>query len=470
MVASSGKHVRRARRPHADLARTGVGSGGRRAVLTLFDQGLASLSNFSVGVVVARVAGAPGLGGFAIAYAGWQLLAAMHRALIIDPMAIEGDVRKTHLTKNIRKGLAADILLASSGAMALAGLGVLLTVTGQHAFGMAVLAMAPWLPVLTVQDYWRWIGFLSAKPGSALANDVVFNCAQGAAIALVFATRVHSVSMVIASWGIGGIAGAIFGLCQYRILPSLAGGFALLRSRWSFSKWIAANQLVGTGQSQISMVIAGAILGPVALGGFKAAQALVIGPAGVLIQAGGSIGLPEASKAYADRQWPGLIGVARWVTLTGVSGISITVLAIAIWGKRLLSLLYGPAFAQFHLTALLIGFALVLTGIGLGPVLVLKATRGTHWLFHTQLVAMVVSLGSVALLSLLYGDNGTAIATIISAGATIVCLRVFQRRVHRSLCTEATGARNSGTSARIVASALDIPSGDIPRPASSRTT
>lgn len=465
MADSSGKHVHRARRPNGDLAKAGIVSGGRRAVLTLFDQGLASLSNFSVGVVVARVAGASGLGGFAIAYAGWQLLAAMHRALIIDPMAIEGDVRKVHVTEGIRKGLAADILLAATGAMALAALGMLLIVTGQHAFGMAVLAMAPWLPVLTIQDYWRWMGFLSAKPGRALANDVVFNCAQGAAIALVFAIHVHSVATVIASWGIGGTAGALFGLFQYRMLPSLAGGLALLRSRWSFSKWIAANQLVGTGQSQVSVVIAGAILGPVALGGFKAAQALVIGPAGVLIQAGGSIGLPEASKAYAERQWPGLIRVARWITLTGVSGISITVVGIAIWGRRLLSLLYGPAFAQFHMTALLVGVALVLTSAGLGPVLVLKATRGTHWLFRTQLVTMVVSLASVALLSLLYGDNGTAIATIISAGVTIVCLRVFQRRVHRSLHAEATVARHDA-SAQIAASALDIPSPDIRGPAS----
>lgn len=410
-----------------------MASGGRRALITLFDQGLASLSNFSVGVVAARVAGASGLGGFAIAYAGWQLISAMHRALITDPMAIEGDVRREHITDGIQKGLAADILLATTGAIGLALLGVILDLAGQHIFGTAIIGIVPWIVVLTVQDYWRWMGFLSGKPGRALANDIVFNCVQGMAIALVFVTHVHSIVVVIASWGLGGIAGALFGFRQFRVLPSLAGGMTLLRSRWSFSKWIAANQLVGTGQSQISVVITGAILGPVGLGGFKAAQALVVGPAGVLIQAGGSIGLPEASKAYAERQWPGLMRVARWVTSTGVAGIALTVMIIAIWGRKLLSLLYGPAFAQFHLTALLIGVGFVFTGFALGPILVLKATRSTHWLFHTQLIAMIVSLSSVAALSVPFGVTGAATATIISAGVTLVCLRVFQRRVHRSL-------------------------------------
>ena len=438
MSTSWGKHVRTVRWAGLDLAKGGIASGGRRAALTLLDQGLASLSNFSVGVVVARVAGAAGLGGFALAYAGWQLMAAMHRALVIDPMAIEGDAGNANATEGIRRGLAADILLGITGAVDLAALGVLLIAVGQNTFGTAVVAMAPWLPILTVQDYWRWMGFLGGRPGRALTNDIVFNCAQGAAIALIIATHVHSVTAVIASWGIGGVVGALFGLRQYRVFPSLGGGLALLRARWSFSKWIAANQLVGSGHTQLSVVIAGAILGPVGLGGFKAAQALVVGPAGVLIQAGGSIGLPEASRAYAERQWPGLIRVARWVTSSGVTGIVLTVAIIAIWGKTLLSLLYGPTFAHFHVAAFLIGIGFVLSGFTLGPILVLKATRGTHWLFHTQLVTMVVALSSVASLSFAYGVTGAAIATIISTGVTVACLRVFQRRARRSLRPRST--------------------------------
>src|ERR1700728_2453863 len=85
----SGKHFR----PRPPKAGEQVVSGGRRAILTLTDQGFSSLSNFVVGVAIARGAGAAALGGFSVAYAGWLVLAAMHRALVTDPMAIEGDVR-----------------------------------------------------------------------------------------------------------------------------------------------------------------------------------------------------------------------------------------------------------------------------------------------------------------------------------------------------------------------------------------
>ena len=69
-------------------------AGSRRAATTLMDQAFSSASNFAVGVAVARVAGAAGLGAFAFAYVGWVVLSDMHRSLITDPMNIEGDARR----------------------------------------------------------------------------------------------------------------------------------------------------------------------------------------------------------------------------------------------------------------------------------------------------------------------------------------------------------------------------------------
>ena len=43
--------------------------------------------------------------------------------------------------------------------------GVLLLAVGQDTFGYDFLAIAPWLPFLIIQDYWRWVGFMAARPG-----------------------------------------------------------------------------------------------------------------------------------------------------------------------------------------------------------------------------------------------------------------------------------------------------------------
>ena len=73
------------------------------------------------------------------------------------------------------------------------------------------------------------------------------------------------------------------------------------------------------GGAQLYLIIAGVMLGPTALGGLKAAQGLVAGPTTLVINAGGSFGLPEATKQLADRGWPGMVKVSRFVSGAGVA-------------------------------------------------------------------------------------------------------------------------------------------------------
>ncbi len=326
---------------------TATVSGSRRAATTLLDQSLSSASNFAVGVAVARVAGAAGLGAFAFAYMAWVVLTDIHRALITDPMAIEGDVR-TQGTRGIQRGFAAEVLLGSAAAVVFGLVGGVLLLAHAHTFATAILSLAPWLPLLLLQDYWRNVSFMRQQPGRALANDTVFNCVQAAGFAAIFVAHVHSIAAVIMAWGLGGFAGGIYGLFQYRVIPTLRGGLSLITSRWGMSKWLAGNSLTGWGSSQAYLYVAGAILGPAGLGGLKAAQALVAGPAGVLVQAGGSIGLPEASNAHAQKGWKGLVNVSRVVTAAGVLSFVAGALVVLVWGRALLSRIYGPQFAHLE--------------------------------------------------------------------------------------------------------------------------
>ena len=161
-------------------------TGGRRAATTLFDQGFSSASNFAVGVAVARAAGAAGLGAFAFAYAGWLVIADMHRALITDPMAIEGDVRGPNASPGIQRGFAAEVLLGLAAALIFAVLGAALMLVHAHTFGLAMLCLAPWLPAATRPGLLAVVSFMRQQPGRALANDTVFNCVQGSVFVAIF--------------------------------------------------------------------------------------------------------------------------------------------------------------------------------------------------------------------------------------------------------------------------------------------
>ena len=61
-------------------------------------------------------------------------------------------------------------------------------VFGQPTFGLGMMAVAPWITFLNLQDYWRWIGFMQEIPKKSLHNDLVFIGVQAVAFAGLFLT------------------------------------------------------------------------------------------------------------------------------------------------------------------------------------------------------------------------------------------------------------------------------------------
>ena len=370
----------------------------------------------------------------------------MHRSLVTDPMAIENDAVQPDAPARLRRGFASEVTIALAAAVCLAIIGIPLFFLGQRTFGLAMLAVIPWVPFLLVQDYWRWTGFMRREPGKSLANDTVFNIVQAACFTVVAVGHVHSVVAVIASWGAGSAAGALYGLWQFKVRPSLRGGLSALKERWHLSKWLAGNSAMGWGASQASVLLAGFILGPAGLGALRAAQTLVQGPALVLIQAGGSVGLPEASRALADRGWVGLKRVSMIVSAAGVASITLVGIAVGLLGGPLLRITYGPEFSRYWPAAELFAVAFLISSIGLGPILVLKTTRNTRSLFRVQLITLVVSFAAVSVLAVLDGVTGAAAAAIVSSTANVIFLTHYGRSARRRLVNseeESSGQDNS---------------------------
>ena len=392
--------------------------------LTAIDQCVSSLSNFAVGVGVARVAGVAGFGAYSLAYAGWLVVAAMHRSLITDPMSIENDIHQPDAARHIRIGLAAELTLGLGAAVVFAGIGAALLALGQRQFGICFIGLAPWLPVLLAQDYWRWIGFMQSKPQKALANDVVFVIIQIAAFVGLYLAGIHSALLAIFAWGAGALAGALFGLWQFSTWPALRGGFTRIRERWGLSKWIAAVNAMAQATYEATPVLTSGFLGPVGIGGLKAANSLVSGPSLVLIQAGGSIGLPEATKALKNRGWPGLRRVERIVTVAGLFSVGLIALTIFLFGQTLLVHIYGKAFGQFATVADILAVSVLVAAGGLGAILSLKATRKAQRMVPVSAVSLVVSIVATIVLVQRFGITGAAVATLVGTATMTVGLLI----------------------------------------------
>jgi O-antigen/teichoic acid export membrane protein len=383
-----------------------------RLGLTATDQCVSSISNFAVGVVIARMTGVAGFGAYSLAYSVWLIVAALHRSLITDPMAIENDLHVPGAARNVRVGLASELGLGLAAAVLFAGGGLVLMAVGQHEFGICFLGLAPWLPFLLAQDYWRWIGFMETRPGKSLVNDIVFALVQVAAFLALYLGRSHSPVMAIDAWGISAVAAAAFGLWQFSIRPTLHEGAGRVRSRWHLSKWLVGVNAAASVQQQATVVLTGVFLGPAGIGGLKAATNLVSGPSFVLIQAGGSVGLPEASKALKDNGWKGLRRVHLMITAAGMASVGLIAVVVLCFGRQLLDLVYGPAFGKFAPIADILALAVFISTIPLGAILCLKATRQTRQLLPSCLGALTISVIAIVVLAPAFGVTGAAIATV----------------------------------------------------------
>ena len=397
------------------------------------DQCVASASNFAVGVVVARLSGPAGLGAFVLAYTCWILLTTIHRSLITDLMAILGDMRRDEKADFIRRGFAAEVTLGIAAGIVFAATGAILIAAGQHSFGMGLLAVAPWIVFLDLQDYWRWIGFMQGLPKKSLQNDVLFIIVQAIAFTGAFLMGLHSVFAAVSAWGLGAAISSVYGLRQFSARPSFRGGWAFLRSRLPTSSWLAGERALAWAGSQLYLLLAGALLGPAALGGLKAAQALALGPALVVINASGSFGLPEASRQLAERGWAGLSRVARFVTGAGVLATAACGLLAFVAGGAILALLYGPQFAAYATSAKIFAVTNVIGAFALGPGLVLTATVRMRPLVILQIVRLAVSVPLVCLLSRVYGVNGAAITSLLTTVVGLVLVLIFQASARRSI-------------------------------------
>lgn len=409
----------------------------RLGVATI-DQSVCSLSNFAVGVGAARVAGLQGFGGYSLAYSAWLILAGVHRALITDPMAISDDMGDPDAAAHLRAGLSAELGLGLAAAAVFAGIGSLLMGLGAHDFGICFLGLAPWLPLLLAQDYWRWVSFMTSKPQRALANDAVFDVVQLVTFIGLYALGVRSALLAIMAWGAGACAGALFGMWQFSTRPSLRGCAARIRLRWSFSKWLLLVEVAGQATSQSTVVLTGVFLGPVGIGGLKAAITLISGPTLVLLGAEGAIGLPEAARRLHSEGWPGLRRVERAIMLSGVAGVGLVALVVFLFGHDLLVLLYGPAFGHFASTADIIAVGYLVASVSLGALLSLKATRQTRQIFQVSVVSLVVSTVAIVVLGPMYGINGAAVATVIGFAAMAVAMLTAHFRCSRKAAEHIT--------------------------------
>lgn len=267
-----------------------VRSVGGRMSWGLIDQAISSLTNFAVGIVVAHNFDLEDFGAFTLAWFTYGLILNISRGLGTDPLVVRfsgvpAAAWHTAVSRTSATAIAVGVVM---GALCLV-VGVLMPAP----IGGALVALGIVLPLLVVQDSWRFAFFAAGTGHKACLNDLVWGLALIPALAV--AVQRQSLFGLVLAWGLAGGVAALFGFWQARVVPSPGGARIWLREQRDLGIRYLVENVVQSGGTQLRMYALGAIAGLADVAALRGAQ-LLLGPLLTVLMGIGTVAVPEAVR------------------------------------------------------------------------------------------------------------------------------------------------------------------------------
>ena len=177
--------------------RTATRATARRLGWGLADQAVSSVTNFVLGLVVARSLGATSFGAFTLAWVTYGVVLNVSRGLATDPLTVRysgpADARwRAAIVRAASTALAVGLVVGT--ACVLGGLAV------GHTVGPSFVALGITLPGLMLQDSWRYAFFSSGQGKRAFLNDSVW--AVVLVPAMLIADATGTAFAFVLAWGV----------------------------------------------------------------------------------------------------------------------------------------------------------------------------------------------------------------------------------------------------------------------------
>ncbi|MFF7530359.1 hypothetical protein ACFZB2_14855 [Streptomyces bobili] len=417
----------KATRPAGSARRALVG----RLSWGLADQAASSMTNFAVGIYVARSLGVTAFGVFSLAWVTYGVVLSVSRGLATDPLVVRfSGVPDASWRGAVARssGTALGVGVAIGVACLVAGLAV------GGRVGPAFACLGVMLPGLLLQDAWRYSFFAAGTGRKAFVNDLVWGVAL--VPALVVAARQGSVAAFVLAWGASATVAAGYGCLQCGIRPRMSGARGWLREQRDLSYRYLVENVGVSGASQVRSYGLGAIVGVGAVGAIRGAE-LLLGPFLAVLMGLSLVTVAEAARVL--RRAPHRL--ARFCLVLGAG----QAVAALLWGAALLlvpgrlgELVLGDVWDSA--SALIVPAALGVAGAGLGTGAAagLRALGAARRSLRSQLFASACyvggGLGGAAVAGTAGSAWGVAAATVCSSAVWWLHLRsALRERRHNPI-------------------------------------
>jgi O-antigen/teichoic acid export membrane protein len=391
------------------------------------DQALSSLTNFAVGVLVARAVDPDGFGAFTLAFSTYLIVLNVARAVATQPLVIRYSAASP---EHWRRAVA-----SAGGTLVVAGLVTGLPIAIVGAFlaaplGPALIALGAALPALLLQDGWRSALFAASRGRSAVAVDLLYAVVLIPVMWLgsgfVFAPPAGAILL----WGVSTLPSSILGARLAGTGPVPGRALIWLREHRDLVPRYAAESGVGLVANQGAIYVVGAVAGLAAAGSIRGAQ-LLLGPLHVLVQAAYLFAVPEGVRLRAShphRFLPGMATVSGVLALATLSWLGVLLALPESLGRELL----GPSWEPARSVLLPLGLALAGQSLAAGPIVGLRVLADARASLRARLLDAPAGFLLASAGALLAGARGAAWGFAASGffGAAIFAVG-FARSVSR---------------------------------------
>lgn len=313
----------------------------------LADQTMVSGVNFLTGILMVRYLGLEEFGRFTLAWMTVLFFNSLQAAAIISPMMSIGPKQDENQRSVYYGAVMLQQLFWAGCSFPLLLLGVW---TSQFIFPewkiqMLALPLASVLTFFQLQDFLRRYFFSRGWAAHAFLNDGISYLGQ--LLLLIFLFNYIALDSRWVLWSIAGTSAIAFlvGLLDLGHLTfSRAELFSITSRHWRFARWLMASAILQWTSGNLFLVVAGNMLGPIAVGAVRAAQN-IIGITHIIFQAMENFVPGRAAKAYLVEGAPGLMGYVKKVAWLGGAVIAIIAFTVSIFANFFLSILYGDGYS-----------------------------------------------------------------------------------------------------------------------------
>lgn len=258
----------------------------------LADQAVSSLTNFAVSIYVIHALGAEQFGAFSLAYVTYGFALNASRGLATDPLMVRFSGTDVPTWRRAVRGCTGTA--ANTGLL----IGACVLVAAMVLSGAArasFLALGLTLPMLLLQDSWRYSFFALGRGGQAFLNDCIWAVTLFPALLLVRMSGHSDVFWFVFAWGVTAGIAAAAGPLQARVVPRLSLAWDWVSGQRDLGPRYLVEGTTASAAIQLRSYGIGFMLGLAALGAVQA-SATLFGPMTILIIGMSLVTIPEGAR------------------------------------------------------------------------------------------------------------------------------------------------------------------------------